>query len=412
MHAPLALLGAAPRFPEPLHVGRPNLGDRRRLFEHIEAALDRRWLTNNGYLMQQFEDELAERLDVPHCIAVCNATAGMEILLRALDLSGEVIVPSFTFIATVHALRWVGVTPVFCDIDPRTHNLDPAEVERLVTPRTSAILGVHLWGRPCDIERLQAIADRHELQLIFDSAHAFGCSFGDHMLGGFGRAEVFSFHATKWINAFEGGAITTADATLADRLRKMCNFGFTGKDVVAGLGTNAKMHEASAAMGLTSLASSDDFLAANLRNYRAYQKYLAGIPGVSLVEYDDSQRCNYHYVVAEVDAGVAGLSRDELMYTLHAENVIARRYFWPGCHRMQPYAERYPDASRRLPRTEAVADRVLVLPTGTSVDPEDIEAVAGILRSGLASAREVRAALANSATEPAAELCTEAADEV
>src|SRR5258706_589116 len=237
----LAIFGAAPAFTEMLHVGRPNVGNRQRLLDRIGGILDRRWLTNDGPLVQELEARLRSQLGVRHCVCVSSATVGLQIAAGALGLEGEVILPAFTFVATAHALRWVGLTPVFCDIDPDSHLIDPADVDRRITPRTASVLGVHVWGRPCPIETLSAITARHQLALLFDAAHAFGCSHRGSMMGGFGRCEVFSFHATKVFNTFEGGAITTNDDALAERLRQVRNFGFSGYDRVASLGTNGKM---------------------------------------------------------------------------------------------------------------------------------------------------------------------------
>ena len=249
----LAVYGAPPAFNEKLHVGRPNIGDRAKLLERVNNILDNRWLTNNGPYVQEFEQRIADMIGVRHCVAMCNATVALEITIRALELSGEVIVPSFTFVATAHALQWQEMTPVFSDIDPKSHNLDPARVEQMITPRTSAIIGVHLWGRPCNVEALAEIAARRGLKLLFDAAHAFGCSYKGRMIGGFGDAEVFSFHATKIINSFEGGAVVTNNDVLANKIRLMRNFGFAGYDNVTRLGLNGKMTEVCAAMGLTSL---------------------------------------------------------------------------------------------------------------------------------------------------------------
>jgi dTDP-4-amino-4,6-dideoxygalactose transaminase len=194
----LAINGAPPAFSEPLHVGRPNVGDKQKLLDYASAILDRAWLTNNGPMVQEFERRVESYLGVKHCVAICNGTVALEIAIRALGLSGEVIVPSYTFIATAHAVHWQGIKPVFADIDPRTHNLDPDSVRSKITPRTSGIVGVHVWGRPAPIEQLKSISDEHELALIFDAAHAFGCSHKGRMIGNFGSAEVLSFHATKF----------------------------------------------------------------------------------------------------------------------------------------------------------------------------------------------------------------------
>jgi dTDP-4-amino-4,6-dideoxygalactose transaminase len=331
-------------------------------------------------LVRELEQSISDLLGVRHCIAVCNGTVGLEAAIRALGLTGEVIVPSFTFIATAHALQWQGITPVFCDVDVNTHNLDPAKVERLITRRTSGILGVHLWGRPCAIETLADIARRRHLHLFFDAAHAFACSHRERMIGNFGDLEVFSFHATKFFHTFEGGAVVTNDDTLAARVRSIINFGFADSDCVESLGTNGKMSEVSAAMGLTGLESLDEFIAVNLRNYEMYREGLAGLGGMSLIRYDQKERCNYQYIVVEIDERATGISRDELLKALHGENVMARRYFCPGCHEAAPYRTAFPAAGTRLPVTRMLTKSVLVLPTGTAAGGADIQGVAEIIR--------------------------------
>jgi dTDP-4-amino-4,6-dideoxygalactose transaminase len=375
-----ALFGGKASFDQPLHVGRPNVGNKERLLQRLNEVVDRRWLTNSGPCVEEFEQQLRQLLGVSHCESMCNATDGLQLAMRAMEMKNEVIVPAFTFIATAHAVQWLGFTPVFCDVDPRTHSIDPARVEELITPLTTGILGVHLWGQPCDIEALTAIAGHHGLKLLFDAAHAFNCSWRGRMIGNFGDAEVFSFHATKVFNTFEGGALATNNAALALRVRRMRNFGFAGLDETDALGTNAKMSEASAAMGLTNLESLRDFIKTNQRNYHAYRRGLEDIPGVRMLEYDEKEKRNYQYVVLEVEESEAVSSRDSLQEILWAENVLARRYFYPGCHRMQPYASTMPDIGSRLPVTERLARRVLVLPTGTAVSVEQIEIICGILR--------------------------------
>ena len=281
----LALCGGTPAFREPLHVGRPNIGDRARFLAPVEGMFDRGWLTNDGPLVRKFEQRVAEVAGVRHCVAMCNATVALEIAIRALDLKGEVILPSYTFVATAHALQGQEITPVFADMDPDTYNIDPAAIERLITPRTTGIIGVHVFGRACDTAALQEIATRRGLTLLYDAAHAFGCSHGDQMIGGFGACEVFSFHATKFLNSFEGGAVVTNDDRLAAKLRLMRNFGFDGYDRVVYLGTNGKMTEICAAMGLTSLDAMDDIVATNRQNYDAYRDGLRHIDGLSVIDY-------------------------------------------------------------------------------------------------------------------------------
>src|SRR5262245_5727285 len=309
-------------FPERLHVGRPNLGNRRAFLARVNDMLDRRWLSNDGPFVKELEARIADFVGVKHCVAICNGTVGLEIAIRALDLKGEVLVPSFTFIATAHALQWQAITPVFVDIDPRTHNIDPAAIERHTTARTTGIIGVHLWGRPCNTAAIGAIATRHHLKQIYAAAHALGCSHNGRMIGNFGTCEILSFHATKFLNSFEGGAVVTNDDALARRVRLMRSFGFVDYDRVGYLGTNGKMTEICAAMGLISLDAFEDLIAVNRRNYEAYCRGLRDLPGLSLVRLDAAERNNYQYVVAEVKADAAPLNRDELIAVLHAENVL------------------------------------------------------------------------------------------
>jgi dTDP-4-amino-4,6-dideoxygalactose transaminase len=393
----LAILGGPPAFDEKLHVGRPNIGDRRRLLERINEILDRRWLTNSGPYVEEFELQVSKMVGTRHCIATCNGTVALEIAIRAAGLSGEVIVPSFTFIATAHALQWLGITPIFCDVDPRTHNIDPRRVEQAITPRTTGILGVHLWGRPCDTEVLGEIARRQDLRLLFDAAHAFGCSYRGQMIGNFGNAEVFSFHATKIVNSFEGGAVVTNDDELAAKARLMRNFGFAGYDNVTHLGTNGKMSEVAAAMGLTSLESLEEFTAATYQNYKRYQQQLADIPGINLVAFGEADKYNYHYIIVEVDEVATKITRDDLQRILWAENVLARRYFYPGCHRMEPYISSSPDTGPLLPETERLVMRVLCLPTGTAVGPDEIDKICHILKVATTHGDAVRKKLPRSA---------------
>lgn len=390
----LALFGGRPAFAEPLHVGRPNVGDRRRLLERIEDLLDRRWLTNRGPYVEDFERRVAEAAGARHCVATCNGTVALEIAIRALGLRGEVIVPAFTFVATAHALQWQEITPVFCDVDASTHNLDPRRVEELVTPRTTGILGVHLWGRACDVESLAEIAERRGLALLFDAAHAFGCSHRGRPIGGLGRATVFSFHATKFLNSFEGGAVVTDDGELAAKIRLMTNFGFADYDSVVYLGTNGKMSEVSAAMGLTSLESMESFVDANRRNHALYRRELARLPGLRLLDFDEAERSNWQYVVLEIDEAAFGLSRDRVLQALWAENVFARRYFYPGCHRMEPYRSLFPHARLLVPETERLVARVLQLPTGTAIGWQEIGRICAVLRLLAAHGPEVEERLA------------------
>ena len=371
--------GSSKNLTRTLHVGKPNIGSREAILSRINELLDRRWLTNNGPLVQALEERIALRLGVRHCVAVSSGTMALQIAIRALGMTGEVIIPSFTFVGTAHALQWQGITPVFCDIDPVTHNLDPAKVEALITARTTGVIGVHLWGRPCAPEALVRIAKQHGLALLFDAAHAFGCSHKGKMVGGFGDAEILSFHATKVFNTAEGGAITTENDQLADKLRHMRDSGFAGYDNVIMLGVNGKMNELCAALGLANLESVDAFIDSNRRNHEQYEKELSCLPGLTLIKYNSEEKNNWQYIVAMVDGRKTGVERDELVTMLHDHGILARRYFWPGCHNMEPYRTNDPKAEERLPATMKVAGQTLVLPTGTSVASSDISRICRLL---------------------------------
>jgi dTDP-4-amino-4,6-dideoxy-D-glucose transaminase len=384
--AELAIFGGSPAFVEPLHVGRPNVGDREAVLRAIGEAIDERWLSNNGAKLMAFERRLSDQLGGLHCVATCNATLGLQIAMRALGVQGEVVLPALTFVATAHAVAWERLTPVFADVDPETLCMGSAEAAARIGPATGALLGVHLWGRSAEVEGLELLARERELPLVFDAAHALGCSRDGRPLAGFGDAAVLSFHATKVANSFEGGVVVTADAELAERVETMRNFGFVDEDEIVGLGTNAKMSEAAAAMGLASLDSLPDFLAANRRNYLAYEQALAPVPGVRLLPLDPEQT-NCHHVTIAVDPAVAGLDRDTLRAVLVAENVLARRYFYPGCHRVPPYSE---SPAPELPVTDAALEHCLSLPTGTAVSGEDVAGVGRLIGLAVASAPAVR----------------------
>jgi dTDP-4-amino-4,6-dideoxygalactose transaminase len=382
----LAVLGGKPWFDQPLHVGRPNVPDKDAVLARIGDALDRNWLTNDGPLVRELETRLADYLKVPHCVAMANGTVALEALARALNLTGEVVVPAFTFIATAHAFAWMGIEPIFCDVDADTHCIDASSVESVISTRTSAIVAVHLWGSACAVDALAELAARCRLPIIYDAAHAMGATVRGTRVGNFGTAEVFSFHATKFFNTFEGGAVTTHDAALAERLRLLRNFGFAGYDEVVALGTNAKLSEAHAAMGLSLIEHLDTLLDRNAATWARYADALRGNSALRLLGPHDGYGSNYQYVVCEVTSD-ARLTRDQLLNVLWHENVRARRYFFPGCHRTPPYILRRQPA---LPVTEQLADRVLVLPAGASITEAEIDGVLALLDFALTNAQQLK----------------------
>jgi len=367
----LAIRGGPPLFDERLHVGRPNILDPDDLCERIRDAIARNWLTNDGPLVLALEKEFAAFLEVKHCVAVANATLGLQLLVNALGIRGKVLMPSFTFIATAHAVNWQGATPVFCDVLDDKHTLDPERVREAMSSEIKAIMGVHVWGRACEIDELQAIADEWKVPLIFDAAHALGSNYKGVKLGRFGRAEVFSLHATKAINAIEGGFVTTDDDELANKLRAARNYGFAGLDTVSGLGINAKLNEFCAAMALSNLPHYDRLAEHNRRLHLAYERALAGVPGIRFNSLDLSGSSNGHYAVFQLESS-SSARRDALLDALIAENVYVRRYFWPGCHRSPPYSE---EESVPMPVTDRLAETVFQLPTGLQLDEADATAI-------------------------------------
>jgi dTDP-4-amino-4,6-dideoxygalactose transaminase len=389
--ADLACFGGNALFGAKLYVGRPNLCSREKLHASIDQIFDNRWLTNDGPFLRRFEEKLQVFLGVRACIAVCNATIGLQMVYRALRLAlprRRALMPSFTFIATAHAWEWEGGQPLFCDVEPATHLISPADVESRLIDEPALLVGVHTWGQPCNIERLEAIAKAHRVPLVFDSAHAFSNFSGTRRIGGFGNAEVFSFHATKFFNTFEGGAITTNDEALATELRHMRNFGFSGYDRVSQLGTNGKMQEISAAMGLCLMDDLDQLLEVNRRNYRSYLDAFQSCPGLSLLQLDRPESLNCQYIVGLLAEDSPSFLRDLLVDVLWAENFLVRKYFHPGCHRAAPYALRAP--IQALPVTDDLCRRVIVFPTGTAVQPEQIHQAAECIRFIMEHADEIQ----------------------
>ena len=379
----LAIFSGKPVFSQPVYVGAPAVEKvvQETYHQYMQDVFKRNYYTNNGPLVQNLEAEIAKLHGAKHCIATCNATVAQIILLKALELTGEIILPSFTFVATAHSCLWQNLTPVFCDISQETLMIDVAQAEKLITSKTCAIIGVHLFGNTADVEQLERLCAQYEVELIFDAAHAFGCTIGDTPVGGGGRAEFLSFHATKFFSTFEGGAILTNDDMLAERARLLRNFGFQGYDDVGFLGINGKMPEASAAMGLASIPEIENRRERFERNYEQYRSLLSHVPGVSVLKVGAQGKSNFQYVVLFIDEQVFGVSRDILCDVLWKENIIARKYFFPGCHRMAPYNTLYPDAYTWLPITESVSQSVLCLPANLPDGDADINKVITIINT-------------------------------
>ncbi len=375
LDAVFALFGAAPVLNRPLPVGQLYFPGWDRYEAAMRNLFERGWYTNHGPLAQQLEARLAERMKVRHVVCVTNATIGLVMACEALGLTGKVILPSFTFIATAQALSWTRLTPVFCDVDPRTHQITAELIEPLIDAETSAILAVNLWGDACPAAPLQALADRHGIRLFFDSAHAMGCEIGGVPVGNFGDCEVFSFHATKVFSSAEGGCIATNDDALAARLRNIRSSYGAGSTVEVSKTSNGRMSEAQAAIGLMNLEDLDTVLARNGATFAQYSTALALVPGVEVHAPRHASKTNHQYIVCEIDEPTFGLSRDVLLGLLKAENIVARRYFYPGAHRSIPYVDELPQYVEALPETDRLNARLLQLPSGALVQPTHVAAV-------------------------------------
>lgn len=377
--------GSPPAFSEQIHTNKPSSNNREVFKKYIDNIFDKSWFSNNGPMSIELEKRLKQLLEVKHCALTCNGTNAMLCVILALELKGEVILPAFTFVSTAHLLTILGIKPIFCDIDPVTHNLDIAHCYSLVNSNTSAVISTHLWGRPCNIEGLEELCRTRNIKLIFDAAHAFNNTHKGIKIGRHGDAEIFSFHATKSFHCFEGGAITTQNSDLSSKVKKILNFGFAGFDEVKTIGVNAKMSEVSAAMGLSNLSGLEDTRNHSKQVYDIYKKRLANLKGIKLIQYDCNELANYHYVVISFDYKMIGISRNTLLRILHAENIIARRYFYPGVHKLTPYSQE----RNILPNTDELCKRVVVLPAGSNIAFDTVEKICGIIKFVTSNAREL-----------------------
>lgn len=360
---------------DPVYVTRPFLPP----LEEFEPLLRQIWqtriLTNGGPFHRELEARLRDHLGVPQVALFNNATTALIMALRALDLTGEVITTPYSFVATSHALLWSGLTPVFVDIDPVTLNLDPARIEAAITPRTSAILPVHCYGQPCDVEAIAEIAARHGLKVIYDAAHAFGVHHRGGSVLNHGNLSVLSFHATKVFNTFEGGAIVCADPAMKDRIDKLKNFGHDGETSVPDVGLNGKMSELNAALGLVQLRHIGTALSGRQAVDAAYREGLRGIPGIRCLDFAAEGAANYAYFPILVGSDYP-ISRDALYEALKRDGIHPRRYFHPLISDFPMYRA-LPSARREdLPVAAAAADRVLCLPIYPDLDPAIVARVA------------------------------------
>jgi len=351
----------------------PNLEEFNELLQDI---WNRKWITNNGHYHQLLEQELAKYLGVEYLSLFTNGTLPLITALQALDIKGgEVITTPYSFVATTHSIWWNGLTPVFVDIDPITGNIDPCKIEAAITPRTTAIMPVHVYGQPCDVERIDAIAKRYNLKVIYDAAHAFGVKLNEHSILEYGDMSTLSFHATKVYNTIEGGALICHSKEMKDHIDNLKNFGFRGEINVVAPGINSKMDEMRAAYGLLNLKQVDAAIEARHKVAIAYREALKDVKGIRCLQDVYGIRNNYSYFPIFVDENEYGMSRDALYEKMKASNVMGRRYFYPLISVFSPYNKYASASSDNLPVATKLADSVICLPMHHTLSAVDVKRI-------------------------------------
>lgn len=343
--------------------------------EYLKQIWDSKWITNNGSFHQQLESALAEYLKVPYVSLFTNGTLPLITALQALRITGEVITTPYSFVATTHSLWWNGIKPVFVDIDPKTGNMDPGRIEAAITPRTTAIMPVHVYGTPCRVDAIQEIADKYGLKVIYDAAHAFGVEVDGKSILTAGDMSTLSFHATKVFNTIEGGAMVMHDEKTKKRIDYLKNFGFANEVEVVGPGINSKMDEIRSAYGLLNLRQVDTAISARKRVAIAYRQGLKDVPGISFWNDMPGVHHNYSYFPIFVDAGQYGITRDELYFKMKEQNVWGRRYFYPLINEFSTYRGLESANPENLPNAHKMASQVICLPIHHALGNEEIRRV-------------------------------------
>lgn len=345
----------------------------------LKEIWNSRWITNNGSFHKQLEKELAEYLKVPYISVFTNGTLPLLTALQALHISGEVITTPYSFVATTHSIWWNGCKPVFVDVDPETGNIDPDAIEAAITNKTTAIMPVHVYGKPCDVKRIQAIADKYGLKVIYDAAHAFGVEVDGESILNAGDMSTLSFHATKVYNTLEGGALVMQDAEIKKRIDYLKNFGFAGETEVVAPGINSKVDEVRAAYGLLNLRQVDSAIEARHQVAIKYREALRPVEGITFMDDMPGVRHNYSYFPIFVDAEKYGMTRDELYEKMKSHNVMGRRYFYPLISTFSTYRGLPSAAPENLPKAHKMADSVICLPMHHELSGEDINRVLDLI---------------------------------
>lgn len=357
----------------------PLLPSLEELVPYLKDIWSRKWLTNNGYYHKELEKALCEYLQVPYISLFTNGTLPLMCALQALRITGEVITTPFSFVATTHSLWWNGIKPVFVDIDPKTCNLDPDKIEAVITPKTTAIMPVHVYGKPCDVQKIQEIADKYGLKVIYDAAHAFGVEINGQSILKSGDLSTLSFHATKVYNTIEGGALVCHDEKMKQRIDFLKNFGFAGETTVVAPGINGKMDEVRAIYGLLNLKQVNMAIESRRRATVYYRTALQNVPGISYMEDIEGVRHNYSYFPVFVDAQQYGMTRDELYFRLKENNILGRRYFYPLITTFSTYRGLASANPVNLPVATQMANSVICLPLHHELDEENLEKIVSLI---------------------------------
>ena len=365
---------------KPITVTQPCLPPLKEFMPYLQQIWDNKWLTNNGPMHQQLEKELADYLGVKYISLFSNGTLALISALQALNITGEVITTPFSFVATTHSLWWNKITPVFVDIEPEYLNLDPAKIEAAITPQTTAIMPVHVYGNPCKVDEIQLIADKHGLKVIYDAAHAFGVKKNGVSVLNYGDLSVLSFHATKVFSTIEGGAIICHTEAMKHHIDNLKNFGFRGETVVEEPGINAKLNEVQAAYGLLQLKYIDGFIARRKEITQLYQSLLKDVAGIRFLPDMENVTHSYSYFPILIDEKNYGISRDALYEKLKENNIFSRRYFYPLISNFEPYKELPSASSENLPVANKVALEVLCLPIYVELSLINVESIVNIIR--------------------------------
>ncbi len=348
---------------------------------YLEDIWERKWLTNNGHYHQELERALCEYLKVPYLSLFTNGTLPIMVALQALRITGEVITTPYSFVATTHSLWWNGIKPVFVDIDPATGNLDPDKIEAMITPKTTAIMPVHVYGNPCDIDKIKNIADKYGLKVIYDAAHAFGVEISGKSILTAGDISTLSFHATKTYNTIEGGALVCHDEETKKRIDFLKNFGFADETTVVAPGINGKMDEIRAAYGLVALKSIDEAIAKRKNIAEQYRNTLKDVSGISYFEDMEKVKHNYSYFPIFINAEKYGQTRDQLYENLKSKDIYGRRYFYPLISEFSTYRGLPSAAKENLPIAHKIADSVICLPIHNEMKEEDIHRILAIIKN-------------------------------